>query len=479
MLPDWIILQSGIQYPFKMTRFLFLFLVLSIILFPIGIVQAQSETDYPIYIVQSGDTLNLIAQKFGVPVRDLIKANNLANPDSLAEGERLIIPGLDGVHGILAAGVIPFGADLRSLSIGYQISQSLLTRLNRVTSPTEIFAGASLILPQANENAGLDQIGQINSGQSLLEAAIAANINPWSLAAANQMSNQWDVVPGERLFYYAQKDRPALAGINSLVTKIDAYPLPLVQGSTLVVRVTTDGPANVTGKLGDTVLVFHAEKDNQFVALQGIHAMANPGLTPLMIRAVNDSGEIYQVEESLLLKSGNYPKDPPLTVDPQTIDPAYTKPEDDLVANTTGPSTPIKYWSGKFQLPVDQPICIKSGYGDRRSYNGSPYSYFHTGLDFGVCANLNIYAPAPGKVVFTGPLTVRGNATIIDHGWGIYSGFYHQSKVEVKVGDMVKAGQEIGQIGATGRVTGPHLHWDLFVNGIQVNPSGWLNNAFP
>ena len=84
-----------------------------------------------------------------------------------------------------------------------------------------------------------------------------------------------------------------------------------------------------------------------------------------------------------------------------------------------------------------------------------------------------------GKVVFTGLLTVRGNATIIDHGWGVYSGFYHQSKILVKVGDTVTPGQIIGEIGGTGRVTGPHLHWDLFINGIQVNPLDWLDRAYP
>lgn len=92
---------------------------------------------------------------------------------------------------------------------------------------------------------------------------------------------------------------------------------------------------------------------------------------------------------------------------------------------------------------------------------------------------MNIYAPAPGVVVFAGPLTVRGNATIIDHGWGIYTGIYHQAEIKVKTGDIVEAGQLIGLIGATGRVTGPHLHWDLFVNGVQVQPLDWLDRPFP
>ena len=82
-------------------------------------------------------------------------------------------------------------------------------------------------------------------------------------------------------------------------------------------------------------------------------------------------------------------------------------------------------------------------------------------------------------VVFTGLKTVRGNATIIDHGQGIYSGLYHQAEIYVSVGEQVTAGQLIGKIGDTGRVTGSHLHWDLWVNGIQVNPTPWLNEIFP
>ena len=144
--------------------------------------------------------------------------------------------------------------------------------------------------------------------------------------------------------------------------------------------------------------------------------------------------------------------------------------------------TPTRQWSEIFSLPVAEPYCIKSWYGDRRSYNGSDYTYFHTGLDYGVCSDINpfaIYAPAPGTVVFAGQLTVRGNATIIDHGWGIFSGFWHQESILVNVGDQVSPGQEIGKIGATGRVNGPHLHWEIWANGVQVDPQDWLDRLYP
>ncbi len=74
---------------------------------------------------------------------------------------------------------------------------------------------------------------------------------------------------------------------------------------------------------------------------------------------------------------------------------------------------------------------------------------------------------------------MRGIATIIDHGWGVYSGIWHQSKTVVKVGDMVDTGQLIGEIGGTGRVTGPHLHWEVWANGVQVEPLDWLENLYP
>jgi murein DD-endopeptidase MepM/ murein hydrolase activator NlpD len=152
------------------------------------------------------------------------------------------------------------------------------------------------------------------------------------------------------------------------------------------------------------------------------------------------------------------------------------------VAAIVSAAAPTKLWNGKLSLPVSVPYCIRDWFGMRRSFNGSSYDYFHSGLDYGVCSPdhpFDIYAAAPGTVVFAGPLTVRGNATFIDHGWGVYTAYFHQEEIYVSVGQQVKEGQLIGKIGATGRVTGPHLHWEVWVNGIQVEPTDWLENAYP
>jgi len=82
-------------------------------------------------------------------------------------------------------------------------------------------------------------------------------------------------------------------------------------------------------------------------------------------------------------------------------------------------------------------------------------------------------------VVFTGSLAVRGNATMIDHGWGVYSAYLHQTEFKVNVGDRVEAGQVIGLAGQTGRVAGPHLHFEILVGGVPVDPLDWMEQVFP
>jgi murein DD-endopeptidase MepM/ murein hydrolase activator NlpD len=185
----------------------------------------------------------------------------------------------------------------------------------------------------------------------------------------------------------------------------------------------------------------------------------------------------------VIIQSGNYPTDPLLVVDPELIDPTVTDPELAWLTKTTAPSTPTKYWQGLFQGPGVFPDCFTSRYGNRRTYQGKgtnlEITSWHTGLDFCGGAGLQITSPADGVVIFAGPLTVRGNATIIDHGWGVYSGIWHQSEIKVQVGQTVKKGDVIGLVGGTGRVTGAHLHWEIWVNGIQVNPMEWLENIYP
>ena len=138
--------------------------------------------------------------------------------------------------------------------------------------------------------------------------------------------------------------------------------------------------------------------------------------------------------------------------------------------------TPTRYFDGPLSLPAA--ASISSRFGRKRSYDGGPFDHFHTGTDFAAAPGSPVMAAAPGYVVFADKLDVRGNVTIIDHGWGIYTVYCHQTAQYVKVGDFVNTGQVIGTVGSTGRVTGPHLHWEVWVNGVQVDPMQWVQESF-
>lgn len=115
---------------------------------------------------------------------------------------------------------------------------------------------------------------------------------------------------------------------------------------------------------------------------------------------------------------------------------------------------------------------ITGRFGAQRVYRGEPGSY-HTGADVGAGAGAEVVAPADGVVVLAPPPTfsLEGNLVILDHGMGLNSAFLHLATVEVREGDAVRQGQRIGTVGATGRATGPHLHWSLAWNGARLDPA--------
>jgi len=439
---------------------------------------AQSSTDLPVYIVQSGDTINVIAIRFGISANDLIAANDIADPNILNVGTALKIPGLEGFSGTLTTDVAGLGATLSSLSRLYQFSADQIVRLNRITSPAEIYVGSTLVLPSLEDTTSLRPTAPLQSGMSLLETAVRQNINPWTVLVVNSARGSSALLPREPVYTTSDAEPASVFG-SDLVQSVDISPLPLRQGKTEVITVKTNGPVTLSGELNGKPLQFFPVNENEYAAIQGVHALTPTGLTGIKVEAQAGNSDPFTIEQSILIESGYYPQDPALYVDPATIDEAFTKPEDDRVRAIITPVNSERYWTEIFKQPVDEPACIKSWFGNRRSYNGGPFDYFHTGVDYGVCANLNIYAPAPGRVVLSEEVTVRGIATIIDHGWGVYSGIWHQSKTLVNVGDFIEEGQLIGEIGGTGRVTGPHLHWEIWANGVQVEPLDWLDYLYP
>lgn len=129
----------------------------------------------------------------------------------------------------------------------------------------------------------------------------------------------------------------------------------------------------------------------------------------------------------------------------------------------------------KFISPVDG--IISSRYGKQRYINDQPRSP-HLALDIAAAEGTKIIAPAPGKVILVGDFFYSGNYLILDHGFGLLSSYSHMSEIYVHAGDYLNQGDIIGEVGSTGRVTGPHLHWSVYLEKQRINPESLIAENF-
>ncbi len=420
------------------------------------IAQAQdTPPDGPVYIVQPGDNLWGIAQRFGVSMDDLAAQNGLSDPNQLAVSMRLVIPGLEGLQGVLTTHEIPFGESLWSLNRRYEIPFEMMVRLNKYTTPESAAAGASLIIldPEDGQES-FEPVGDrvtVKSGQSLLEVAITLGLSPWSLMSGNELPSSWVALPGDTLHLPGDETGPGALPEN--ITFAIADDLPVIQGQTISVKLSARGDISLSGAMTDRPLNFLQDEDGTWAALQGLHVMLDPGYYPLELSGTLADGTDFAFSQAVYVRDGGYPYDPPLVVNSETVNVENTTPEDLQWADVVDEITPEKYWSGVFAVPVPAHLsdCYPSRFGHRRSYNGSAYDFFHTGLDFCGAIGDDIYAAAAGRVVLRESLIVRGNATVIDHGWGVFTAYAHQTEFLVEVGDWVEKGQLIGRVGETGQ----------------------------
>lgn len=144
-------------------------------------------------------------------------------------------------------------------------------------------------------------------------------------------------------------------------------------------------------------------------------------------------------------------------------------PELERIAAARAMTTAAQGWRQPIRWP--QTGRISSLFGAQRVYQGTPGA-FHGGVDIAGATGTPVMAPADGVVVLaaTAPFSLEGNLLIIDHGHGLNSAFLHLSRIDVREGDRVAQGQRVGAIGATGRATGPHLHWSMKWNAARIDP---------
>ena len=249
--------------------------------------------------------------------------------------------------------------------------------------------------------------------------------------------------------------------------------VPLKQGGTALLRVT--GVA-----AGQKVT---AATDFKFTPRLFAYRGARVALIPAQYLlktgkytvTVTVAGKAYSKTFSIV--DGGFETEP----DPITVD--ISPSTDEQAANTqfVAATKPVKaeadaakYWQGAFRLPLDGKARVTSSFGYTRTVNGAISR--HSGMDLAAAEGAAVYAPAAGRVAYSGWLDLTGNTICIEHGFGLKSWFYHMSGRTVKTGDMVKKGDQIGKVGSTGiYTTGPHLHFGMTVFNVFVDPQQFMD----
>lgn len=252
------------------------------------------------------------------------------------------------------------------------------------------------------------------------------------------------------------------------------------QGSLLLVTVRSAKPiVEVSGRWNERVVPFWLAREKEQGptsaevrhALLGVDLEKPAGKYEFTVAAQMPGGAQVSCREMVEVKEGHFPTES-LTVKKQFVEPdpeqlARAEAETRRLREIFDRVTPERLWNGPFRLPLDGEFK-GANFGRRRVLNGHPGSP-HTGVDFPAPTGTPVHASQSGRVVLAEPLFFSGNTVIVDHGLGIYTLYCHFSEIDAKVGETVKAGAILGKVGATGRVTGPHLHWGLTVERARVN----------
>lgn len=214
-------------------------------------------------------------------------------------------------------------------------------------------------------------------------------------------------------------------------------------------------------------------------ALQAVPFGSDGSIVEVLAWVVDEFGREFTAQESFLV----LPIDRPVELIRLSGDALSLLEEDNSalqaqrMAEAMAESAPLPLWQEPFLLPVEG--VSSSGYGDpRRYYEGGPVSW-HRGADLAAATGTPIHASNDGTVVLAEELPISGLTVVIDHGAGVSSHYFHQSLLLVSEGQEVKRGEVVGEVGSTGLSTGPHLHWEMWVDGESTNPLTWVDRLLP
>ncbi|MDE3163456.1 MAG: M23 family metallopeptidase [Acidobacteriota bacterium] len=256
---------------------------------------------------------------------------------------------------------------------------------------------------------------------------------------------------------------------------VSLTPQNVEAGSPELVRVTAPAGSAVVGEwLGHKLEFFRSDDASEAFALAGVDVETPSGPSRLQI-TVTMGTTVIDLSRIVVIEPAHY-RTSTLTVAPRFVAPGPAElqrieVESKLKARVFAASSAERQWQGNFQAPVRAEAT--DSFGTRRVFNGELAS-IHKGMDFRARSGTRIVADNAGTVVLARPLYYEGNCVILDHGLGLFTMSMHLSRIRVREGQHVRQGQLLGLSGATGRVTGPHLHWAVRWEGAYLDPAKLL-----
>lgn len=477
-----------------MKRMMLRLALLMLAALPLVALQAQTEpSSVTIHVVQRGENLFRIAQAYETTWQVLAQLNNLADPSSLEVGQRLLVPA-SGAEIVLpqTAHTVQPGESLASIGAFFGVSSAEIMTANALPNDT-IYVGQLLQIPQASSATEVPAVAAapaeaappagvmhiVAAGETLFRIGQIYGVGVSAIAEQNSISDPQLIYPGQRLLIPGVQPPQLASGLPAPLTAFDVTPVVLPEGTTGRFHFALSAPVGFSGSFLGQTLNFIDDGAGGVQALIGVPVGTAPGIYPADITLTDSAGGLNAVSANVQVVSGGYRTSADIQVTGDSsvlLDPAVEETELATLRGFMSTFSAERYFNGAFGLPAA--ATITSAFGETRTYNSGQITRVHTGTDFGGAPGTPILAPASGRVVFSGSLAIRGQATIIDHGWGVYTGYWHQSQQYVAAGEFVQTGQVIGAIGATGRVSGPHLHWELWVNGVPVDPMQWTVQPF-
>jgi murein DD-endopeptidase MepM/ murein hydrolase activator NlpD len=258
--------------------------------------------------------------------------------------------------------------------------------------------------------------------------------------------------------------------------RVSITPAVVVAGSPELIRIPSDAIVSVEGEwLGRKLEFFHGRDGHSWIALAGIDVEAPAGPSTLHITAHAKNSGTIDLSQNLEIHPAHY-RTGTLKVAPKFVEPGPEEQkqiaaDSEIKAKIFAASNVEPLWQGSFRAPVNAEPT--DSFGTRRMFNGK-LSSIHKGMDFRAPMGTVVRAGNSGIVVLARPLYYEGNCVIIDHGLGLYTLSMHFSRIDVHEGQHVSAGDRLGLSGATGRVTGPHLHWAVRWQGAYLDPAKLL-----